>query len=146
MMEMIPHSSPLCLDVYEDQTLNAAITDELRRRFDEEPPRLSLPIIWDYDVTLDDGEISKATDGWNGPPVDDPLTLDLHLPLAEEEEGVVFRCTLEEVIDDLIDSSISPTTLTIKEENAQLICRRIAARLRELAAHVEQALAPEVDA
>lgn len=143
-MEILPHSNPLRLDVYDDEELNFTITNELRGRFAKDPPRLCLPIIWDYEMKLHDGTISNASDGLNGPPVNDPLILDLHLPLAEEEDGVVFRCSLEEVIDDLIDSSISPMTLTIKEASAKIICRRVAARLRELAAHLEQALAPEV--
>jgi hypothetical protein len=126
-MEILPHSNPL----YDD--------DELRDRFLEDPPRLSLPIIWDYELTLDDGEVCKGEDGWGGPPVDDPLTLYLHLPLSEDEQGVVFKCSLEEVIDDLIDSSISPDTRTIVEASAQVTCRRLAARLRELAGHLEQA-------
>jgi len=133
-MKLLPHSDPLSLDIYDDESL--------RERFRDDPPRLTLPVMWDFDLTLDDGTICKAEDGWGGPPVHDPLTLYLHLPLSAEEEGVVFTCTLEEVIVDLIDSSLPGNSTDGKVDvTARAICQRIAARLRELAERLEQACA-----
>ena len=149
-MTILPHSNQLCVDIFDGtsdaiEQLNSAVTDELRERFRENPPRLSLPIIWDFEIKYDDGSIGKGADGHGGPPVDDPLTLYLRLPLADEEDGVVFKCSLEEVIDDLIDSCISPTTHTVVEASGQVTCRRVAARLRELAEHLERTLASQAE-
>src|SRR5262245_9384431 len=130
-MEMLPHSDPICLDCDE-------AADELHRRFQECPPSLSLPIIWCDEMTLSDGSISKASDGCGGPPVDDPLMLYLSLPLSEDDLPVYFKCSLEEVIDDMVDSLISPNTRTVVDSGAQEICRRVGARLRELAEHLER--------
>ena len=93
------------MDVLEDApaSLQEAIADginEALRLACEEPVEISLPYIWRKDEDSDE----EGSDGMNGPPVSDPLTLDLMLPLGPEESvGPIWRVSLETLFIEEIE-------------------------------------------
>ncbi len=72
--------------------------------FDRAWPDITLPVEW----------AAQKQDGYGGPPVEDPLTIFVHLPLgkpAPDErqdpayvcESVIFKTSIGELVDDLLD-------------------------------------------
>lgn len=111
----------------------ANVTNVLRKVFDEHPPQLDFPVMWGPD-----------SDGWGGKCPDDPVTLYVSLPLGEEEDDcVIYACSLEGAVDDLIDGHITPSTGKITDDEGQVIMRKVAARLRELADKLDNACVSE---
>jgi hypothetical protein len=105
------------------------ITDILRKRFEDDPPFLTLPA-WG-------GYRRKAGD---------PLTLYLELPLGEPAEDFnrfTYACTLEEAIDGVTSQYESPdgSKHVGNDKKGREDCRKIVARLRELADKLDAACA-----
>jgi hypothetical protein len=98
----------------------------LRERFEQEKPWLTIAANVD------------GHDGLGGPPLSDPLTLDLLLSLQTDGEFCYFRCTLEDLIDELINDYVNPITKKVEAEDGQSICIAAAARLRELADKLDE--------
>ena len=107
----------------------AIVTSVLREQFDDDPPRLWLPFQWS------DG------DGIGGPPVEDPAMLYCTMQLGEDEEGVVYACSLEWVIDDFMELHRNFRTNLIDDPKGKAVCAKLAKRLRELADKVDAASA-----
>ena len=118
------------IEPFEDEEYN----ELLRDIFESEPPSLALPVMW-----------WPKCDGENGPPVADPTTLHLDLPLSAEINRSVYEITLANVVEDLIDVLMDPTTGTVTGAHEQKICRAVAKRLREHADRVEAVIDPVTD-
>ena len=104
-----------------DALVGTIVTPIIRGQFEKTPPEISTPFYWS---TSDD-------DGHGGPPVENPLTLDIQLPLGENEEPVVYRTTLEEVIDDeFFFENLEPVDADKVARVADEL-ERIAAKIRE---------------
>jgi hypothetical protein len=102
--------------------LAVRINGTLKSVFEERPPELNLPCTWWPD-----------SDGVGGKCPDDPATLYLGLPLGETEDDYVYwALSLESVVDDLIDSIVTPTTEMV-DGDSRVICNKLATRLREIA-------------
>lgn len=110
----------------------AHITEVLRAQFEEDPPILHLPFMW-----------SDRSDGMGGPKVDDPAMLHLNIQLGAGEDGVTYACSLEDVVDDMINDLVNRGTKKVEDTEGQEICVRIAIRLRELADKLNAACAME---
>jgi hypothetical protein len=124
--------------VVEDH-FKAALTDLLQQIFDDDPPSLYFP--FKYGIGED------PNDGLNGPPVADPATVYVSVPLgAHSDERCYYGISLEAAVDDIIESHVSwrdGHRGKIHGAEEQAMCRKIAARLRELAAKLEDACATE---
>jgi hypothetical protein len=92
----VPHTNEIDLRLWGfetgnkiiDAVIGAVVTPIIREQFEEDHPRIGLPFYW------------STSDGFSGPPVENPLTLYMHLPLGKNEESVVYSTTLAAVIDD----------------------------------------------
>jgi hypothetical protein len=137
-MALVPTSPDI-----EFWTLDEHTTEAVREALERSPPRLSLPIIWDG--------AERPSDGRYGPAVADPLTIYLDLPFgANEDDEVHYACTLEELVDYMIDAHREGDVPegTVSDPEAQEICARVSARLRELADKIDaacQSAAPGAD-
>ena len=61
----------------------------------------SMPVVWDYGDDPSDGE--------NGPPIDDPTTIDVSVTLLEDYIDVEYRFSLRQlVLDELRDIDDKP--------------------------------------
>jgi hypothetical protein len=99
-------------------------TEVVREEFEKNPPYLDFPILW---------ESCDAGDGRHGPSPSDPVTLYLDLPLGQfDGNNVCYSCSLEDVVDDLIDSLVVASG-RVEDAKSRAICAKVAARLRELA-------------
>jgi hypothetical protein len=109
----------------------AVATKVLQEQFQHQPPSLDFPINWAIG--------KRPSDGRGGPPPSDPVTLYVDLPLgAGEENACSYSCSLEAVVDDLIDGHKNHIG-KIDNIEAIEIMGKIAARLRELAAKLDDA-------
>jgi hypothetical protein len=125
-MTFAPKSYPIDLTTWEllgsnevSDAIGRQVTEALREAFEENPPRLEF-------------------DDINMP--DDPATLMLSLPLgANDGADCVYTCTLEDVVEYFIDTSSAGDSDLIEDEEEIITARRIAVRLRELAAKLEAA-------
>ncbi len=134
-MKLVPTSSLIDFSFYKE--VGGILTDVVRNELERKPPRLDFPIAWDF------GE--HPSDGRSGPPPSDPAMLYLELPFANsDDESVCFSVSLEDVIDDLIDGSMSHVSKKVEDAKAQIICARLAARLRELANKLDNACSKAV--
>ena len=80
----------------------------------------SMPVVWDYGDDPSDGE--------NGPPIDDPTTIDVSVTLLEDYIDVEYRFSLRRLIlDELAD--MAPTN----DEPAHRGMLRLRDELRKLA-------------
>ena len=128
-MRWLPHTSKI--EPFEDEEHNELLRDIL----ETEPPSIAMPAMWWPD-----------SDGENGPPVIDPTTLHLDLPFSADLNRSVYETTLADVVEDLIDGLVNPTTGTVRGANEQKICRAVAKRLREHADRVEAVIDPVTEA
>ena len=109
-----------------------AVTDILRKAFEEYPPYLHFPFMWAV------GE--PAGDGSGGLPVSDPAMLYVGLPLAAGgDDWCQYACSLEGAVNGLIDTCANPQTGKIEDAEGREICIKVAARLRELADKLDAA-------
>ena len=120
------------------QALAQELTDVLRQEFKDYPPTLSFPFEWSSE-----GAIAGGGDGRGGPAPTDPCMIYVDLPLGKDDAACSFACSLEGAVDSVIDLYHSyPATRKVHEEGHE-VCLKIAARLRELAAKLEQACEPD---
>jgi hypothetical protein len=103
-----------------DRIIGAIATPIIREEFEKDAPAISLPFYW--------GE----QDGYGGKPVENPLTLDIQLPLGNDEESVVYRTTLEEVINDEFFNEFEPAA----DYSAKIA--RVVDELERLAKHYRE--------
>src|SRR5580765_8768993 len=134
-MVIVPESSPIDLTTWQlwesddGQNLNKivmqAVTDILRKAFEDSPPYLHFPFMW----AIGD----HASNGFGGPPVSDPAMLYVGLPLTQEEgDWCHYACSLEGAVNGLIDTCENPQTGKVDGAEELKVCVRIAGRLREL--------------
>jgi hypothetical protein len=129
-MKLVATSEPIDFSWYAD--IGDAVTAVVRKELEENPPRLDFPVGWDFG--------DDPSDGRSGPPPSDPVTLYLDLPFAESvDERVRYSCSLEDVVDDLIEGHVGWSSGKIEDEDGRRICARVAARLRELADKLDSA-------
>jgi hypothetical protein len=115
--------------------LGRKITELIQTEFNRSPPTLSFPFGW---ATGD-----RPGDGGHGPPPDDPVMLYVDLPLGANEGGCVYACSLEAVVDDLIELHESGGKGgKIEGVDACEMAGKVATRLRELADKLDAACAP----
>lgn len=111
--------------------LAESVTNTLRDVFEEHPPQIEFPIAWSPDS---DGRRSKTPQ--------DPAMVYISLPLgATEDDNVVYACSLEGAIDDLIEmhEDNGEGSEKVSDPDAQGILRSLSARLRELADKLDAA-------
>jgi hypothetical protein len=112
----------------------AEIIGTIKTAFAEEPPRLYLPFEW----------VFAASDGHRGPAVTDPLTIYCKLPFGAwaDGEGPLWSCSLEDLIDRVIEGGMNPDSdpPVIDDPDAIAIVERMAARLRELAQKLDASI------
>jgi hypothetical protein len=84
----------------ENEKLNAiiveSVTDVLQAEFADSEPSLGLPFEWAQGENPGDG-------GHNGPPLSDPLSIVLTLPLADDDNGVTYLTSLSELANEMVD-------------------------------------------
>lgn len=113
-MERLPHSEKMEFEDFEFEVeglgalIRQTITDRLEKNLAECPPRLSLPMRW-----------GPNEDGDGGPPVSDPLTIYLRLPLDKGRDAeCIWSITLTELLDyELFDGPDGPTTMPWGDED-----------------------------
>jgi hypothetical protein len=134
-MEPVKTSKPIDLTTWYYGQCNAVeMTEIMRNQLLADPPRLSFPYLW-----APDG------DGHRGPAPTDPVMIYVALPLAAEtDEHCCFACSLEELIDDVIDAHKNFDDGKIRDSEGRFVVARIAERLRELADKLDQAAMPVV--
>jgi len=112
-----------------EEAIGRVVTGALRTNFVESPPCMRLPF-----------KYAPDSDGANGPAVSDPLTLDVEIFLGSNDyDGTTFRCSLGDVIDDLIDDHVSGQSGKIEDADYKHFCGRMVDRLRELAEKLDTA-------
>ena len=104
-----------------DAVVGAIVTPIIQGEFNKSPPQITMPIYWS----------SSNDDGHNGPPVENPLTLDIQLPLGPSDDAVVYRTTLQEVIDDEFFDEDDDEVDRGKVARVADALERLAAKLRE---------------
>ena len=79
--------------------LPGTISEDISATLEDDPPYVTMPIIW--------AAGKRPSDGSGGPPVMDPLIIQIHLSaLGEtEDEGPVYRVSLCELVNELIEDS-----------------------------------------
>ena len=139
-MTWVKHTNPIDITTWTwgdvDPTVNTVhgMNEILREQFEESPPDITFPFHWS----------DHNDDGYNGPAVSDPVMIYVGFPLGPNEEPCVYAASLEEVVDDTIEGKMNPQTKIVEDLAGQEICRKIAARLRELAVKLEKACQTEV--
>jgi hypothetical protein len=105
---------------YSDINLGEHLTYALQGAFTDDPPRLSLPITWE----------EKDNETF------DPVMLHVSLPLGAKDGSlheIMYGCSLEGVVDRLIDLHVNPETNKVEDKEDRIILAKVAVRLRELA-------------
>lgn len=107
--------------------ISQTIEESFREIFKEDPPWCYLPFRHD-----------AATDGNGGPPVSDPLTIDVSLGALHHDEtvtGPTWRISLSELVKDLLeDHRYSDGSF---DENSVRLFQTMAAELRKLADEID---------
>jgi hypothetical protein len=105
-----------------DRVIAEEITELLQAMFKNYPPRLAL-VPFEYD---------ERPTTCRKPRANPPLMLRVSLPLGRSlaDYGVDYSCSLESVVDELIE--------TVLDDNPET-CAEVAARLRELADKLDAA-------
>jgi hypothetical protein len=117
-----------------EELIRKTATETLREVFENEPPRLSLAAEWSGDE-----------DGFGGPAVTDAAMMYVELSLSPNEDNVVYGISLEDVVDGAIGLH-SSLDGKVRSAEGWDVCRRIAGRLRELAAKLDDACASDAEA
>lgn len=128
---------PIDVTDWYDSDLGLHFTYALRAKFADNPPDISFPIQWNFG--------DRREDGRGGPAPNDPVMLYVSLPLGGDDtkgNNVTFACSLEGVVDDLLDGAASPVSSKVEDGEQRDICARVAARLRELADKLDDACKP----
>lgn len=92
----VPHSHPIDVGQWNfltdpiNECIAAAVREALTETFSNEPPELTLPAVW------------GDQDGDGGPPPENPLTIYVSIPLAVSDDGVLFRTTVDEMVDEYL--------------------------------------------
>src|SRR5215470_12144186 len=73
-----------------------AVKEAIDNTIKDSPPYAYFPIEWDFG--------DSPGDGRGGPPVDDALTIDVTMPVADDN-GVTFRFSMNGLIDDFSEGS-----------------------------------------
>jgi hypothetical protein len=81
------------------KTLAGSVTEHISETLKNDPPYVTLPIIW--------ASSKKPSDGSGGPPVLDPLTIQIQLTAlgASEDDGPTYRVSMSELVKELIEDS-----------------------------------------
>jgi hypothetical protein len=104
---------------------NEVFTEKLREVFKEEPPILF------FKLQFSKNELNMI----------DPVMLCVDLPLTPNQADMVsFGCSLEEAVDDVIDSFQNFNTGKVIDDDGRRVCGGIALRLRELADKLESSM------
>jgi hypothetical protein len=80
-----------------------------------------------------------GSDGGFNPPVADPATLHIHLPLGDDGGDATFAISLEQVVDYAIGGGVNRETNKIDDPADIEVVVSIAKRLRQLADKLEAA-------
>ena len=125
----VPTSEPI--DIYED--VHPGISADLEETFRDFPPDVGLPFTY------------GDQDGQHGPPVDDPLLMDISLPAFSgiADMGPTWRISLQEMLDDEIDFLSNQQTGQVEGEEEIKTLRAIVRRLREIADRVAACIPPD---
>jgi hypothetical protein len=110
--------------------VQSVVTTVLRQEFAESPPRLGFP-----------AQYGPKEDGYSGPAVSDPVTMYVGASLGRGDDQCVYSISLEDVVDEVIGDL--GRNNKVYDPPGQNICRKIAVRLRELAAKLESACVDE---
>jgi hypothetical protein len=102
-------------------------TDVIQSVFDEDPPQLNFGIEWGDDE-----------DGHGGPAPADAATMYVRLPLGPSDDGCVYAVSLEGAVDHVIEL-YEDIEGKVTDPKGQEVCRKIATRLRVLAAKLDAA-------
>jgi hypothetical protein len=113
--------------------IQSVVTNVLRQEFAESPPRLGFP-----------AKYEPKEDGYGGPAVSDPVTMYVGVSLGRADDQCVYSVSLEAVVDDVIGDLGRDDK--VYDPEGHDVCRKIAIRLRELAAKLENACAVEAEA
>ena len=115
-----------------EEAIGVVVTGAVQAAFADTPPWLGLPF-----------KYGPSDDGANGPAVFDPLMIDVEIFLGKEDyDGTLFRCSLSDVIEQLIDDFVSQYSQKIEDQKGKRICTQTADRLRELADRLDAAIDP----
>jgi hypothetical protein len=120
---MPDHSPQVGLDLLD---LLDCINDILRKRFAEEPPYMSLPIVW------------TAEDGHGGSAVSDAAMLYISIPsVGKDGRPPFWKVSLEDVVRDQFETDHRYA----HDEEFSAAAARFSARLREIADMLDAAMA-----
>jgi hypothetical protein len=115
------------------EAIQRAVTEVLRQEFRGSLPALSFPAGW------------GKGDGRGGPPVVDPVTMYVDLPLGENDcWPCSYSLSLEGAVDEVIE--LRREGHGTCDPKGRDILLKIAVRLRELAAKLESECAVEAEA
>jgi hypothetical protein len=133
---MVDYSGSSAIDEIE-RFVRKAATEVLVEVFKEDPPELCFGGAWG---------IGEGGDGCGGPAVSDAamMYVELSLSSSDDYERVVYGLSLEDAVDDVIElyaTRLNGKPEKVRDAKGQDICRKIAIRLRELAAKLESACA-----
>ena len=125
------------------KTLSGSVTEHIAATLKDNPPYVSLPILW--------ASGKKPSDGSGGPPVLDPLTIEIQLSAlgASEDEGPIYRVSLCELVKELIEDSRPGGSESGYAITKNFAIDAVISSLRTLADDMERSckgtLAPECD-